>query len=90
MRIKPVNFSLRVCQLPYTHVLHYENLSREWTEFISVLGIPQHIDLPWENRGGADDLKSYFRTVSEEDTLQLFNKFYTDFKMFGYEIHDVF
>ena len=78
----------RVCQVPYTHILHYENLVKEWRQFISDIGISEHIDLPWENKGAGKDLLKYFKTVSKEDKLELYNKFSTDFTMFGYQHED--
>ena len=48
------------------------------------------MELPWENKGGGNDLKKYFENVSEEHKLQLFGKFISDFKMFGYTPQDEF
>jgi hypothetical protein len=46
------------------------------------------MELPWENKGGGNDLKRYFENVSEEEKIQLFKKFVSDFEMFGYTLED--
>ena len=42
------------------------------------------------NKGTGNDLKKYFENISQEEKLKVFNKFSTDFEMFGYSIHDEF
>jgi len=85
---QPIGLRCRVCQLSYTHILHYESLAKEWPQYISDIGISEQIGLPWQNKGDGEDLKKYFEKISEEDKLQLFHKFVTDFTMFGYNLHD--
>ena len=78
----------RVCQLPYSHILHYENISLEWPQFLKKIGIARHIELPWENKGDGNALKNYFENVSEKEKIELFEKFVSDFEMFDYTLED--
>ena len=83
-------FCIRVCQLAYTHILHYEHLSSEWTLFLDDIGIHQNIKLPWKNKGTGNDLNKYFKNISLEEKFKVFNKFVNDFEIFGYSIDDEF
>jgi len=79
-----------MCQLEYSHILHYENLATEWPQFLNNIGITEPLELPWENRGNSNDLKDYYDIISEDEKQRLFEKFEADFKMFSYTIQDSF
>ena len=79
-----------MCQLDYSHILHYENLASEWPQFLNSIGLTQILELPWENKAALNDLQSYYDIISGDEKQQLFLKFEADFKMFGYSIEDEF
>ena len=83
-------FYPRVCQLPFSHILHYENLTSEWPQFLRSIGKTQHAELPKENKGGENVLQGYFEDISEAEKSKLFQKFVHDFNMFGYTLQDEF
>jgi len=87
---QPVALRCRMCQLEYSHILHYENLATEWPQFLNNIGITEPLELPWENRGNSNDLKDYYDIISEDEKQRLFEKFEADFKMFSYTIQDSF
>jgi len=87
---QPVALRCRMCQLQYSHILHYENLAEEWPQFLQNIGLNQNLELPWENKGAASSLKNYFDIISQHEKDQLYSKFEADFKMFGYTVEDNF
>ena len=80
-----------MCQLPYSHIIKYESLASDWDNFVSDIQAPKDLQLPWENKGvGGGSLKQYFRQLTTEEEKDLFEKFESDFKMFGYSREDEF
>ena len=82
--------TFRICQLEFSHILHYESLAEEWPQFLSSAGVLETFQLPWENKGAMNNLKSYFDIISADEKNQLKEKFAPDFEMFGYKIDDEF
>ena len=80
-----------MCQLSYSHIIHYESLASEWGHFIEDIQAPDSLQLPWENKGiGGGSLKKYFQQLTPEEENQLFSKFESDFMMFDYSTEDEF
>eukprot|EP00090_Calanus_glacialis_P010576 TRINITY_DN18994_c0_g1_i1.p1 TRINITY_DN18994_c0_g1~~TRINITY_DN18994_c0_g1_i1.p1 ORF type:complete len:336 (+),score=47.19 TRINITY_DN18994_c0_g1_i1:103-1110(+) len=87
---QPIALRCRMCQLDYSHILHYENLAYEWSQFLNSIGLTQILELPWENKAALNDLQRYYDIISGDEKQQLFLKFESDFKMFGYSMEDDF
>ena len=86
-----LNYYFRMCQLSYSHIIKYESLTSEWDNFVSDIQAPAELHLPWENKGiGGGSLKRYFQQLTTEEENDLFGKFESDFKMFGYSTDDEF
>ena len=79
-------YYFRLCQLPYSHILHVENLSSEWEMFLSDIKIKENITLPWNNKSTDDSYQKYIEQLREEEQEQLFSKYESDFTMFGYSV----
>ena len=80
-----------MCQLSYSHIIKYETLISDWENFVWDIQAPEDLHLPWENKGiGGGSLKQYFHQISAEDENYLYEKFESDFKMFGYSRDDEF
>ena len=80
-----------MCQLSYSHIIKYETLSSDWENFVWDIQAPEDLHLPWENKGiGGGSLKLYFQQLTAEEEKQLYDKFESDFKMFGYYRDDEF
>ena len=77
----------RVCDLTYTHIIHYEHLHHEWHQFLLDTKMKEELELPWRNRR-SDEVSyvSYYDLIPEEDMIKLYMKFKDDFLMFGYTI----
>ena len=82
-------FLLRVCQLQYSHILHFENFHLEWKQFLKDIQLEEELELPWENKG-AGSLMSYFDLITSQEKMKLYRKYRADFLMFGYNIEDEF
>ena len=80
-------YLFRVCQLPYRYILQYENLSDDWRQLLLSAEITEDLDLVWENRSGGGDLTHYYEAISDEEIIKLFDKFESDFVMFGYTLN---
>ena len=83
---KPISKLCSMCKIPFTHILKYENLIKEWPMFLSSTGLP-FIDLPG---GSTGSLRSYYSNISEDVIRKLYNIYVKDFKIFGYELNDKF
>ena len=83
---KFTNYCYRVCQLPYSHILHVENLSSEWEMFLSDTKIRENIKLPWNNKSKDESYQKYIKQLSEDEQEQLYSKYEADFTMFGYPV----
>ena len=46
------------------------------------------LELGWINKGGGGDLDQYYQDISSQDITKLYQKFESDFVMFGYNIED--
>ena len=80
-----------MCQLSYSHIIKYETLSSDWENFVLDIQAPKDLHLPWENKGiGGGALKLYFQQLTAEEENHLYEKFESDFKMFGYSRDDEF
>ena len=86
------NVIFRVCQgITYTHIIHYEDLKKEWPQFLSDINIKEReLRLPWRNnkKGNSDDAR-YYDPVTREEKMKLYQIYKDDFVMFGYDINDV-
>ena len=84
--------AFRVCQgITYTHIIHYEDLKKEWPQFLSDINIKEReLRLPWRNnkKGNSDDAL-YYDPVTREEKMKLYQIYKDDFVMFGYDINDV-
>ena len=80
---------LRVCQLHYSHILHFENFHLEWKQFLQDIKLEEDLELPWENKG-AGSLMNYYDLITSEEKIKLYRKYQADFLMFGYNIEDEF
>lgn len=79
----------RVCQLYYSHILHYEQFETEWARFLREVKIEKKLELSWENKGRSrSSLQSYYHLITPEEKLKLYQKYLVDFQMFGYNIED--
>merc|ERR1712216_492796 len=88
---QPISVRCRMCQLSYSHIIKYESLASDWDNFVEDIQAPEDLQLPWENKGvGGGSLKQYFRQLTTEEEKDLFEKFESDFKMFGYSREDEF
>ena len=77
----------RLCQLPYSHILHVENLSSEWEMFLSdTTKMKENIKLPWNNKSKDESYQEYIEQLTEVEQEQLFSKYEADFSMFGYSV----
>ena len=84
---KPISLICRVCQLPYRYILQYENLSDDWKQLLASAEITEDLDLVWVNSSGGGDLRHYYEAISDEEIIKLFDKFESDFVMFGYTLN---
>jgi len=85
----PVSLRCRVCQLQYSHILHFENFHLEWKQFLQDIKLEEDLELPWENKG-AGSLMNYYDLITSEEKIKLYRKYQADFLMFGYNIEDEF
>jgi len=83
---RPISKLCSLCKIPFTHILKFENLIKEWPMFLSSTGLP-FIDLPGGRTGS---LRSYYSNISEDSIRKLYNIFIEDFKIFGYSLNDEF
>jgi len=86
----PVAYRCRVCEVAYTHVLRYEDLSDEWRMFVEDTGLEVNLHLPWHNKGQPGGLKQYYSQIPREKLERLEQRYMADFSMFGYTIDDDF
>ena len=80
------NINFRVCQLSYKFILRYENLEDDWQQFLEDAGIREDLDLAWVNRSGGGDYRDYYKDLTDLDIIKLYQKFESDFLMFGYTL----
>jgi len=98
---QPVALRCRMCEIAYTHIISYENLSTEWRVFLESSNLPLDHQLPWSNKGleGSSNtpldhlgqsgaLRQYFNQISTEKLKKLAARYEADFKMFGYTIDE--
>ena len=78
--------NFRVCQLSYKFILRYENLEDDWQQFLEDAGIKEDLDLAWINRSGGGDYMDYYKDLTDLDIIKLYEKFESDFLMFGYTL----
>ena len=81
----------RVCQgITYTHIIHYEELRKEWPQFLLDVNIEKELELPWRNnkKGNSCDT-CYYDLITREEKMKLYKIYKDDFVMFGYDINDV-
>ena len=76
----------RLCQLPYSHILHVEDLSSDWEMFLNDTKINENLKLPWNNKSKDESYQKYIEQLTKEEQEQLFNKYEADFTMFGYTL----
>ena len=76
----------RVCQLPYRFPLKYESLAEDWKQLLDSAEIKENLDLVWINSSGGGDLKHYYEVISKDEIIKLYDKFESDFVMFGYTL----
>ena len=88
---QPVATRCRVCQLKYSHILHYEAMETEWQHFLEDINLADEMKLPWENKGSSGTkLMDYFSNITDGEKDQLYKKYQTDFEIFGYSLADEF
>ena len=82
----------RLCQVTYTHILHYETLAGDWRQLLEDLSLDTaELQLPWENKGGGGgELREYFGLIADQQQMLLYGKYEADFKLFGYSLDDDF
>ena len=86
---KPLSLICRVCELTYTHIIHYENLHQEWQQFLLDSELREKLELPWRNRvRGNGSHARYLDLITPSKKIKLYEKFSGDFLMFGYDISD--
>ncbi|XP_023336866.1 carbohydrate sulfotransferase 11 [Eurytemora carolleeae] len=85
---QPISLRCRLCQLEFTHILRYEDLSTDWEFFKQELNLPSSIVLPWDNRGNQGIQSEYLKLISREDLEKLRKRYESDFLMFGYNIEE--
>ena len=76
----------RLCQLPYSHILHVEDLSSEWEMFLSDTKIKESLKLPWNNKSEDQSYQKYIEQLTEDEQKKLFSKYEADFTMFTYSM----
>lgn len=87
---RPVALHCHVCQFKFDYIIKYEHFEDEINFLVDVLQedgrLPQNFHLTWENRGGTDKktVVRYLKQLSEEQLVQLFDKYRLDFLYFGY------
>ena len=92
----PTTYTLycRLCQVTYTHILHYETLAGDWRQLLEDLSLDTaELQLPWENKGGGGgggELREYFGLIGDQQQMELYEKYEADFKLFGYSLDDDF
>ena len=90
----PTTYTLhcRLCQVTYTHILHYETLAGDWRQLLEDLSLDTaKLQLPWENKGGGGgELREYFGLIGDQQQMELYEKYQADFKLFGYSLDDDF
>ena len=75
-----------MCRLSYKFILRYENLEDDWQQFLEDAGIKEDLDLAWVNRSGGGDYRDYYKDLTDLDIIKLYEKFESDFLMFGYTL----
>ena len=76
----------RVCQLSYKYILRYESLDEDWQQFLHDAGVEMDLDLAWVNRSGGGDYRDYYKNITHREIIKLYEKFESDFLMFGYTL----
>jgi len=84
---QPVALRCRVCQLQYSHILHFEQFEKEWRQFLKEVNLEEELQLTWENRG-VGSLQNYLDLITQNQRQKLYRKYIADFQMFGYNIDD--
>ena len=78
-----------MCQLHFSHVLHFEHFETEWKQFLKEVDLEEELQLPWENKGlGRSSLASYYNHITPDQTFKLYKIYQADFQMFDYNIDD--
>ena len=72
--------------MPYRYILRYESLQDDWQTFLVEADIKEDLCLSWTNRSGGGDFREYYRNISSEHITKLYEKFESDFLMFGYTL----
>ena len=75
-----------MCQLSYKYILRYESLEEDWQQFLQDAGVEMDLDLAWVNRSGGGDYRDYYKNLTDLDITKLYQKFESDFLMFGYTL----
>ena len=78
-----------MCELNYTHIIHFERLAEEWPQFLADVKLEDDLSLPWQNKArGEESHSSYYEAISQEERRRLYKKFQPDFLLFGYHEDD--
>ena len=75
-----------MCQLSYKYILRYESLEEDWQQFLQDAEIKEDLDLVWANSSGGGDYSDYYKDLTDQDIIKLYEKFESDFLMFGYTL----
>ena len=75
-----------MCQLSYQYILRYDSLEADWQQFLRDVGIEEGLELAWSNQSGGGDYSDYYKDIRDRDIIKLYQKFESDFLMFGYTL----
>lgn len=88
---RPVVIHCHVCQFHFDYIIKYEHFEEEINFLIDVMQedgrLPHNFKLTWENRGNTNKntVVEYLKQLSEEQVMQLFDKYRLDFLYFDYK-----
>ncbi|XP_063870695.1 carbohydrate sulfotransferase 11-like [Scylla paramamosain] len=88
---RPVVMHCHVCQFHFDYIIKYEHFEEEINFLIDMMQengrLPHNFKLTWENRGDTNKNTAveYLKQLSEEQLMQLFDKYRLDFLYFDYK-----
>ncbi|XP_042142076.1 carbohydrate sulfotransferase 14-like [Ixodes scapularis] len=87
----PYYVTCQPCTVKYKVIGKLETASRDFALFLRELGARQE-DIPHENESGGHGLRKsareFFKELIFDQVMRLYERFFFDFEMFGYELRD--
>ncbi|KAM7296329.1 carbohydrate sulfotransferase 13 [Ixodes scapularis] len=87
----PYYITCQPCTIKYDVVGKLETASRDFALFLGALGVRPE-DIPHKNKGGKQGFRKsareFFKELTLHQVMRLYERFFFDFEMFGYDFRD--